>query len=169
MLTKWYRPRIGHQMQAAAFLRNLTRYAARGWPRAARFCLVLFACLSQLSVTTQHRLVPGVAASATGYSASHPHLGFTPARSERAQASVPCAAHRSATSGSNDPAPCHGDCPFCPCCATLHAAIGILPPEMSRTAYARPFSKLGPPPLRLGSSERFAIVAGQPRAPPVLI
>jgi hypothetical protein len=51
----------------------------------------------------------------------------------------------------------------------LHAAIGILPPEMSRAAYAPPFAKLSPPPVLLGSTVRFAVVAGQPRAPPILI
>jgi len=169
MLTKWYRPRIGHHMQAAAFLCNLTRYAARGWPRAARFCLVLFACIAQMSVPAQHWLVPGVAASVAGDSAPHSHSGLTSARFDTAHASVPCPAHHAGTRGSNGPAPCHGDCPFCPCCATLHAAFGILPQEMSRAATIRPFSKLGPPPLALGFSARFPVLAGQPRAPPVLI
>ncbi len=156
-------------MRAAALLRSLTLYTARDWARRARFCLALFACLSQLSAPVQQRLAPSVAASFSGYNTVHTHSGIAQAQFDTAHGSVPCAAHRSGTGGSNDPAPCHRDCPFCPCCMMLHAAIGVLPQGMSRTAYAPPFSKRGPTPLRLGSSERFAIVAGQPRAPPVLI
>ncbi len=169
MLTKWYCPRIGHHMRAAVFLRSLTQCAARDWARRACFCLFLFACLSQLSAPVQQRLAASVAASFSGYTTVHTRSGIAPEQFNTAHASVPCAAHRSGTGGSNDPVPCHGDCPFCPCCATLHAAIGILPQEMSRTAYAWPFSKLGPPPLRLGRSAHFDVIAGQPRAPPVLI
>ena len=169
MLIKWYGGLTGHHMRAAALLRSLTQCAARDWPRAARFCLALFACLSQLSAPVQQRLAPSVAASFSGTSTVHTRSGLAPAPFDTAQASVPCAAHRSVTGGGHDPAPCHGDCPFCPCCAPLHTAFGVLPQEMSRTAYAPPFSKRGPPPLRLGSGAHFDVIAGQPRAPPVLI
>ena len=169
MLTKWYRARVGHHMRAVALLRNLTQCTARDWARGARFCLALFACLSQFSAPVQQRLATGDAVSFSGYSTVHTHSGVAPAQVDTAHASVPCAAHRTQTSGGDGPAPCHGDCPFCPCCTMLHAAIGVLPQQMSRVAIARPFSKLGPPPLALGSNARFAVVAGQPRAPPVLI
>jgi hypothetical protein len=156
-------------MRAAALICSLSRLFARDWPRGAGFCLAVIACLSQLSAPGQHWLAQSVAASFSGYSALDTRSGFAPAPFDAVHASVPCAAHRSGTAGSNGPAPCHGDCPFCPCCATSHAGVGILPQEMSRIAYARPFSELGPPPLRLGSSAHFDVIAGQPRAPPFLI
>lgn len=156
-------------MRAAALICSLRRFFARDWPRSAGYCLAVIACLSQLSAPAQHRLAQSVAASFSDYSALDARSGFAPAPFDTVHASVPCAAHRSGTAGSNGPAPCPGDCPFCPCCATLHAEFGILPQEMSWIAYARPFSELGPPPLRLGSSAHFDVIAGQPRAPPVLI
>jgi hypothetical protein len=102
--------------------------------------------------------------------------GVTPASFDAGQSSVPCAIHstRAGPNGGDGPAPCrHGDCPFCPCpcwCSQVHAAIGILPQEMARAAaYAPPVSTTLAPPALLGSLARFAVIAGQPRAPPILI
>ncbi|MFZ3328650.1 MAG: hypothetical protein WA231_23415, partial [Methylocella sp.] len=63
------------------------------------------------------------------------------------------------------------DCPFCPCpcCSHVNAAIGILPQAAARAAYAPQFSTIIAPPARLGSAARFAVFAGQPRAPPLSI
>jgi hypothetical protein len=47
--------------------------------------------------------------------------------------------------------------------------VGILPQEMARAADAPPLSAIATPPLLLGSLARFAVIAGQPRAPPILI
>jgi len=101
--------------------------------------------------------------------------GAAPASLAARQSGVPCALHGARASpdyGTNSPAPCpNGDCPFCPCpcCAPLHAAIGILPQVAARTEYAPSFSAISLPPIRLGSALRFAVIAGQPRAPPILI
>jgi len=100
--------------------------------------------------------------------------GFTPARFDAGQSGVPCPLHGThATShDGNGPAPCHhGDCPFCPCpcCSHVYAAMGILPQETSRAAYAPPLSATVAPAALLGSLARFAVIAGQARAPPILI
>jgi hypothetical protein len=47
--------------------------------------------------------------------------------------------------------------------------MGILPQETARTAYALPLSTTVAPPALLGTRTRFAVFAGQPRAPPILI
>jgi len=124
--------------------------------------------------------------------AQHPHaLGFaahsvvhetpasrsrvTPAGFDAGQSSVPCAVHgaRAGSHGGDGPAPCpRGDCPFCPCpccCSHVHATIGILPQETARAAHAPPLSAIAAPPALLGTLARFAVFAGQPRAPPILI
>ncbi|MGH6834627.1 MAG: hypothetical protein ACREC9_03565 [Methylocella sp.] len=97
--------------------------------------------------------------------------GVTAASFHAEQSGVPCAVHGTPASANGDgPAPCnHDNCPYCPCCAPIHAAIGILPQEAARAAYAPPFSMIAPPPARLGSAARFAAIAGQPRAPPLSI
>jgi hypothetical protein len=46
--------------------------------------------------------------------------------------------------------------------------MGILPQETARAAYA-PSSAIVAPPAILGSLARFAVFAGQARAPPILI
>ncbi|MGB6176624.1 MAG: hypothetical protein WBF43_09885 [Methylocella sp.] len=115
-----------------------------------------------------HSMVPETAA--TGY-------GVTPASFDAGQSGVPCAVHgtRASPASGDGPAPCHhdGDCPFCPCpccCSHVHATMGILPQEMARAAYAPPLSTtVVAPPALLGSRTRFAVFAGQPRAPPILI
>jgi hypothetical protein len=47
--------------------------------------------------------------------------------------------------------------------------MGILPQGMAGAAYAPPLSAIAAPPALLGSLARFAVIAGQPRAPPILI
>jgi hypothetical protein len=47
--------------------------------------------------------------------------------------------------------------------------MGILPQETVRAAYVPPLSAIAAPPALLGSLARFAVFAGQPRAPPILI
>jgi hypothetical protein len=48
--------------------------------------------------------------------------------------------------------------------------MGILPQETARAAYApTTLSAIAAPPALLGSLARFAVIAGQPRAPPILI
>ncbi|MDQ6868875.1 MAG: hypothetical protein M3178_10895 [Pseudomonadota bacterium] len=102
-------------------------------------------------------------------------LGLTPASFDAGQSSVRCAVHgiRASPNGGDGSAPCHhDDCPFCPCrccCSHVHAAMGILPQETARAAYAPPLSATVAPPALLGSRTRFAVFAGQPRAPPILI
>ncbi|MGH6839356.1 MAG: hypothetical protein ACREDT_11270 [Methylocella sp.] len=123
----------------------------------------------------QHRHMPGFAAQAIVHEAAPSSTGVTAASFHAEQSGVPCAVHgtRAGDGNGNGNAPCcpHGDCPFCPCpcCASLHAAIGILPQEAARAAYAPPFSTIAPPSVRLGSAARFAVFAGQPRAPPLSI
>jgi hypothetical protein len=163
---------MGRQVRAASLPFKLSQRVARDWSRAARLCIALITCLAQLSVTAQHRPVPGLAAPAMVYDTSAAGSGNMPARFDTAHASVPCAHHGIGARDSNNPVPCPcRDCPFCPCpcCAPLHAAIGILPQEMSRAAYTPRFAKIAPSPVRLCAAVRFAIVAGQPRAPPILI
>jgi len=117
--------------------------------------------------------MPGFAAHAMVHEATPSGTGVTAASFHAEQSGVPCAVHGTRAGNGNGNAPCcpHGDCPFCPCpcCASLHAAIGTLPQEAARAAYAPPFSTIAPPPVRLGSAVRFAAIAGQPRAPPLSI
>jgi hypothetical protein len=47
--------------------------------------------------------------------------------------------------------------------------MGILPQETARAADAPPLSAIATPPVLLGSLARFAVIAGQPRAPPIPI
>ena len=64
------------------------------------------------------------------------------------------------------PAPCHhGDCPFCPCpcCySQVYAAMGILPQETARAAYAPPLSAIAAPPALLGSLAGLRFLPGSP-------
>jgi hypothetical protein len=124
----------------------------------------------------QHRHAPGIAAHSVVFDTVATGAGLTTASFDAGQSSVPCAVHgtRAGPNGGGGQAPCHhGDCPFCPCpccCSQLHAAMGILPQEMARAAaYAAPVSTTLAPPALLGSLARFAVIAGQPRAPPILI
>ena len=155
--------------------KRFSRSPARAWIRTARCCLVFLACLAQLlGAAQQHQHMPGFAAHAMVHEAAASSSGATPASFVAGQSGVPCAVPgtRASSNGGDGSAPCHhGDCPFCPCpcCASLHAAIGILPQEAARAAYAPPFSTIAPPPVRLGSAVRFAAIAGQPRAPPLSI
>ena len=164
------------QVRAARFQcrRQFSRSSAYSWRQAVRFWLVFIACLAQIGMPAQHWLAPGFAAHSMVSDPVATGSGFTPARFDAGQSGVPCPLHGThATShDGNGPAPCHHeDCPFCPClcCVHVHAAVGILLQETARTDYAPPFSRLAPPPVRLGSSARFACIAGQPRAPPILI
>src|SRR5262249_53692087 len=88
--------------------------------------------------------------------------------------SFPCPLHstRAKSHHGNSSPPCNnGDCPFCPCpcCAPMHAAMGILSQEAAQADYAPLISAFAPPPTLLCPLARFANFAGQPRAPPVLI
>jgi len=167
------------QLPAASLRRHRhsSRSSAKSLAGAARFCLILLACLVQLSTPVQHLRAPAFAAQAaqamvheTGANGS----ADTTRGSIAAQSDVPCpfhSAHAKPPEGGNG-APCHhGNCPFCPCpcSAPMHAAMGILPQATARAALAPPFFTLPPPPARLGSPARFAVIAGQPRAPPILI
>ncbi|MGH6794444.1 MAG: hypothetical protein ACREDH_04415 [Methylocella sp.] len=163
-------------MRAAALHRGVTQSVARDWTRAVRCCLAVVACLAQLMVAAQqHPRAPGFAAHAmvheTGASGS---TVFTPASFDAGQSGVPCSVHgaRAGSNGGDGPAPCcpHGDCLFCPCCCShVNAAMGILPQATARLAYAPLLSTIAAPPVRLGSAARFAVFAGQPRAPPLSI
>ncbi|MFZ0495827.1 MAG: hypothetical protein WBD65_07715 [Methylocella sp.] len=125
----------------------------------------------------QHWQAPGIASHSMVVDSAATGSDLTLASFDAGQSGVPCAVHgtRAGPNGGDGPAPpCHhdGDCPFCPCpccCSHVHATMGILPQETARAAYAPPFSTLAPPPVRLGSHTRFAVFAGQPRAPPILI
>jgi hypothetical protein len=138
--------------------------------------LVLVACLAQSWMPAQHRHTLGFAAHSKVHETAGSSSGVTPASFDAGQSSVPCAVHgtRASSNGGDGSAPCHqDDCPFCPCpccCSHVHAAVGILPPETTRAAYAAPLSAIVvAPPALLGSRTRFAVFAGQPRAPPILV
>ena len=149
--------------------RIFSRNATKALSRAARCCLVLFACLAQLLVPAQHRHAPAIASHSIVFITAATSSGLTLARFDAEQAGVRCAPDF-AHSGSNDdgtPPPCQHD--NCPCCPTVHAAAGILPTETTRVAYAPRLSEAVAPPARLGTFTRFAAFAGQPRAPPILI
>jgi hypothetical protein len=152
--------------------KHFSRSPARGWTRAARICLVLLACLAQSWMPAQQRHAPGIAAHSVVYDTATTGSGLTPASFDAGRSGVPCAvpSTRASPNGGDGPAPCHhDDCPFCPCFSQVHAAMGILPQEMSRAGYAPPYSQVAPPPVRLGSAARFATFTWQPRAPPILI
>src|SRR5262249_7016102 len=163
----------GHHVRAAALYRGLKQNFAGDWRRVPRLCLAVVACLAQLPGPVPHFQVPlhPIFSNAGTNGAA----GAAPASLAARQSGVPCALHGARTSpdnGANSPAPCpNGDCPFCPCpCyAPLQCALGVLPQGMSRAAYAPSFSAIPLPPIRLGSALRFAVIAGQPRAPPILI
>jgi hypothetical protein len=156
--------------------KRFSRSPARGWMRAARCCLVVLACLAQLlGAAQQHQHMPGFAAHAMVHEAAA-GSDLTPASFDAGQSGVPCAVQgtRASPNSGDGPAPCHhGDCPFCPCpccCSHVHTAMGILPQETARAAYAPLLSiTVVAPPALLGSRTRFAAFAGQPRAPPILI
>jgi hypothetical protein len=170
---------MGHHVRAVGLHRGLTRSVARDWTRAVRCCLAVIACLAQLMVAAQyHQHAPGFAAHAMVHEAASSSSGVTAASFHAEQSGVPCAFHGTRANDGNGsggaPCPCcpHGDCPFCPCpccCSHVNAAIGILPQETARAAYTPPFSTIIAPPARLGSAARFAVFAGQPRAPPLSI
>jgi hypothetical protein len=153
--------------------KHFSRSPARSWTRAARICLVFLSCLALLWMPAQHWHAPGIAAHSDTATTG---LGLTHASFDAGQSSVPCPLHgaRASHNGGDGPAPCHhGDCPFCPCpccCSHVHAATGILPQETARAAYAPLLSAtVVAPPALLGSRTRFAVFAGQPRAPPILV
>ena len=151
---------------------HFSRSPARGWTRAARCCLVLLACLAQLWMPAQHRHAPGFAA--------HSMVPLPPRlRRLRSRASMRVNQAFPARCTAPVPAPMAArpralpprrlpllPCPLLP---PVHAAIGILPHETARAAYAPPLSAIAAPPALLGSLARFAAFAGQPRAPPILI
>jgi hypothetical protein len=154
--------------------KRYSRSSARGWTRAARICLVLLACLAQLWMPAQHRHAPGSAAHSMVHETAAGSSGVTLASFDAGQSSVPCAVRgtRASSNGGDGPAPCHhGDCPFCPCpcCSHVPAAMGILPQETARVAYAPPHSTTLAPPALLGTLTRYETIAGQPRAPPILV
>ncbi|MGB6327072.1 MAG: hypothetical protein WBG11_15200, partial [Methylocella sp.] len=124
----------------------------------------------------QYRPAPGFAAPSLVLDSAATGSDLTLASFDAGQSGVPCAVHgtRASPNGGDGPAPCHhDDCPFCPCpccCSHVHAAMGILPQETLRAAYAPPLSTtVVAPPALLGSRTRFAVFAGRPRAPPILI
>jgi hypothetical protein len=161
-------------VRAVGLHRGLTRSVARDWTRAVSCFFAVVACLAQLmGAAQQHQHMPGFAAHALVHEATPSSSGVTAASFQAEQSGVPCAVHGARADGGNGPAPCpHGDCPFCPCpccCSHVNAAIGIVPQEAARAVYAPPFSTIIAPPARLGSAARFAVFAGQPRAPPLSI
>lgn len=166
---------MGYHVRAvAALYRVLRKPFARDWRRGACLGLGLLACLAQLQAPGLARPAPDHAAHAVVSKAGSDGAAGAPVASLAGdETSVPCPLHAAKASpghGANSPAPCpNGDCPCCPCCAPLHAAIGILPQAMSRAGHAPAFAVIARPPMRLGSPSRFAVIAGQPRAPPILI
>jgi hypothetical protein len=155
--------------------KRFSRSHARGWTRAARICLVLLGCLAQLWMPAQHRHAPGSAARSMVHKTAATGSDLTLASFDAGRTGVPCAVHgtRAGSNGGDGPAPCHhDDCPFCPCpccCSHVHAAMGILPQETARVAYAPPHSTTLAPPALLGTLTRYETFAGQPRAPPILV
>jgi hypothetical protein len=154
--------------------KHFSRSPAQGWMRAARICVVFLACLAQSWLPAQRLHAMGFAAHSVVHETAASDSGAKPASFGAGQAGVPCALHGThASPDSGGPAPCHNnECPFCPCpccCAQVHAAIGILPQVAAPVAYAPLLSTSVAPPALLGSLARFAIFAGQPRAPPILI
>ncbi len=153
---------------------NASRNAARGWTRAARCCLILLACLAQLLMPAQPRHVSHFASRSTVLTtvAAGSNLSLTSVSEESRVPRVPCPLHASSHDG-NGPSPSdHGNCPCCAClccCSLVHAALGILPQETLRPAYAPLVAAIAAPPALVGVFSRFAIFAGQPRAPPILI
>ena len=152
--------------------RVFTRNAASGWTRAAHCCLILLACLTQLLAPAQRGHAPGFASHSTIFATAATGSSLTPASISGEKSAVGCAYHASSHDG-NGPVPGDRDnCPCCPCpccCSPVHAALGIVPQETARPAYApRLFESVAPPAL-LGTFTRSAAFAGQPRAPPILI
>jgi hypothetical protein len=155
--------------------RRSSRSSASSLARAARFCVVLLACLAQLSAPAQRLHAAAFAPQAVVHETGATGAASITRAGIAGPSDVPCPFHTGYAKppdGGNDGAPCHHrHCPFCPCSwhAPIHAAMGILPQETARAVYAPPFSTFTPPPARFGSPARFAVIAGQPRAPPILI
>jgi hypothetical protein len=160
---------MGRQLRAA--VRGVARESVRGWTRAGRCCLVVLACLAQLWMPPQPWHAAGLAAHAMVHGAASGPAG-TLASHDAGKSGVPCAAHgvQASSHEGNSPAPCpHDTCPYCPCCAPLQAALGILPQDPGRAAYAPLVSTVSAPPASVGSFARPSSFEGQPRAPPILI
>jgi hypothetical protein len=149
--------------------RVFSRNPARGWTRALRCSLILFACLAQLLGPAQHRHAPGLASHTIVFTTLATDSGLTLASFDAEKSGVRCQADLT-NAGSHDdgtPPPCPHD--NCPCCPPVHATAGILPADTTRVAYAPRLSEAVAPPALLGTFTRFAAFAGQPRAPPILI
>jgi hypothetical protein len=164
-------------MGAASLQRcwHFSRSAADSTTRAARFCLVLIACLAQLWMPVHRPHARGFPAQSVGYGAPATANGPEIVSIGAGQSGVPCPLHgtHAGSRDGNGPPPCNnGNYPCCPCicCSPAHGAMVILPQETARTAYDAPlFSTIAAPPAVLGRLARFAVFAGQPRAPPTLI
>jgi hypothetical protein len=141
----------------------------KGFMRAARYWLVLIACLAQLWMPAQHRHA-SFAAHAMELNSSGASSGLALPGIGAEKSDVRCS-QLGAISNSHDggaPAPpCQHD--DCPCCPLVHAAIGILPQEAAWVVFAPLLSTTVAAPLLLGPLMRPVGFAGQPRAPPILI
>ena len=135
---------------------NASRNAARGWTRAARCCLILLACLTQLLAPAQPRHAPHFASRPAVLTtvAAGSNLSLTSVSEEKSR--VPCPLHASSHDG-NGPSPSdHGNCPCCAClccCSLVHAALGILPQETLRPAYAPLVAAIAAPPALVGVTQ----------------
>ena len=144
----------------------LSRNAAKGWTRAARCLLVVLACLAELLVPAQHGHAQATVSHSAVLSTAATGSGLALANFDEAKSAVRCTRDLDSHDGGSPP-PCQHD--DCPCCPTVHAAAGILPPETTQAAFSPRLLKAIAPPALLGTLRRFAAFAGQPRAPPILI
>ncbi len=148
--------------------RGCTRSSSKGWTQIAHYWLVLIACLAQLWMPAQHRHMP-FAAHAIALNSGAASSGLAPYGLGAGKSAVHCSLLGDDSSPHNGgaPAPCQND--NCPCCPFVPAATGVLPQEAARAAYSPRLAATVAPAAVIGSPTRSAGIAGQPRAPPILI
>ena len=149
-----------------------SRDTATGLLDLVRFCLIVFACVSQslspVQAAFMRHCVSHAAASSMDAAS---RAGISDAHTDETAKKIICPHHSAPSSGESQVPDKGGDCGCCVglCCASLAHAFSLLPEATTNPAYARAESRRASPPKILGSFRRFVAFAGQPRAPPVLI
>jgi hypothetical protein len=137
--------------------------------RAARYFVVLVACLVQSWTPAEQRHAPAFAAHVIAPEPGAASSDLANASLGAGKSDIRCSrlGDPSSSDHGKAPIPCQHD--NCPCCSLVHAAIGVLLQDAARAIYTPRLSTTVAPPSLLGVLTRFEAFSGQPRAPPILI